>query len=153
MIRRLTPSTFKEVHYCEPPVFEKQPVSPAQAMGNAYERKVKKELTRRYSTSYEVKDGPWIRHTKGVRQPDVVMVPKDPNAPILVVEVKLSSQKSVRTKLRSIYIPLVQALYPDRQVLGVQVYKREKDKIKAPAIKLRDLHLTAYKYSVVHHLL
>lgn len=96
--------------------------------GLAFEKKVARELVSRFKNVADVKHGAWIgylaaRRTASCAQPDVVVVPYDTSLPVLVIEVKLTFKKGALVKLHEIYGPLVQALFPLREIRLIQVCK------------------------------
>ncbi len=110
----------------EAPVFpgEDAPTA-AQLAGLRYERRVVGALEKLYR---QVVPGPWIgyrsRQKSGICQPDaLVWLDSDK---LLVVEVKLSWQRTARQKLMTFYGPLVQEIYNPKEMAYVQIYKNWK---------------------------
>ena len=97
----------------------------AQLAGLRYERRVVSALEKLYE---QVIPGPWIayrsRQKSGLCQPDA-LVWLD-NSRLLLVEVKLSWQRTARQKLMDLYGPLVQEIYKPDEISYVQIYKNWK---------------------------
>ena len=116
----------EECLFCDPPPFALKPSSKtsSQVSGLSYEKRVAKELSALYADTCDVRHGQWLRFRRGhrwyYRQPDVLLIPTAPKAPVIVVECKRSHQPSARGKLQRTYGPAVKVL-TGRKVVLVQV--------------------------------
>lgn len=107
-------------HTTERPSFpktDKKKLRAAQIAGFAYENKVGEYLLARYGED-RVLHGPWLRYEDergvGWAQPDYVVLPDGDDAPLLIIEVKLSYTKTAaERKLKSIYKPLCERVWPN----------------------------------------
>lgn len=96
-----------------------------QWAGLQYERKFGEYLTAVWGD--EVRLGPWFRYVEAGKarycQPDALVVPADPERPIIILEVKLTYTpiKAAR-KMRNLYQPVVEATW-QRPTILVQVCK------------------------------
>ena len=93
--------------------------------GLRYERAILRKLKLLYPGT---KASPWIVYKSpdksGICQPDALVLLPDNR--IIIVEIKLSRMAPVRQKLMKFYGPLVQLLYPGRQLCYLQIYKNTK---------------------------
>lgn len=117
----------RQVSFTDEPDFAKnseKPTKGAKREGLKYEAWVANEVEAHYKDC-EILKGPWISYANGRRdklyyaQPDIVIVPK--RGTIIVIEVKLTWKEAARSKLRTLYVPLIRKLYPRRKVCAVQV--------------------------------
>src|SRR4249919_967845 len=104
---------------------KKHRFSSLQKKGLGYERKVGRELRRRFG---EVHSNQWIEffdlNGRGFAQPDHYIVCDDA---VLVFECKLSQQEAGLVQIGELYRPLLRKIY-DRPVIGVlacKVLRRE----------------------------
>ena len=118
----------KECFWCEAPTFSEGTKTAAQKKGLEYERRVQRMLRHCYSDYGVVRAGPWIRFRDnggpGLCQPDLVIVPNDPDRPVIVVEIKLTKVRAAKVKLKLLYGRLVGEL-EKRKVVTIQVFKNK----------------------------
>jgi hypothetical protein len=110
---------YKDIKLCAPPKFSLKQTkkSAASKKGLSYERRVFEYLEKRYSTE-NVSRGVWIEYKEyrskrtKYAQPDIlILIPE--LALGVVVECKLSYRAAAKRKLRSLYLPLCQVLWPE----------------------------------------
>ncbi len=137
----------------EPPIFPGAPAPTAvQLAGLRYEARVVKLLQALHP---RVEAGPWIgyksRGQSGICQPDAVVWLDDRR--VYVVEVKLSWQRHVRSKLKGLYGPLVRQIWgPDIDLSYLQVYKNWRRGCHKKPLNLYELESTfkTGKYKECH---
>ena len=114
-----------------------------------------------YGNEAEVIHGPWIlfedRRGKGVAQPDSIIIPHNPDLPIVVVECKLTYKEAAKAKLRRLYWRLAKLIWPGRRIYCIQVCRAFPWGLDTDLLKLRSLNglLTQEldkAYYVVHHI-
>jgi hypothetical protein len=157
-VRRTRVTGLKTASFCDPPQFRptiRKTKRLSCRRGLQYERRVAEELMRLYADVAEVKAGPWIRYTDAagetICQPDVLIIPNDPSAPIVIVECKLSHRPKAQDKLSAIYGVVVAGLYPDRPQRHVQVCRSlRRGRGQAASNDIDDLLDQAEKYRLVH---
>ena len=138
----------EEAHYSEaPPWLRKRKMTPAQRKGISYE----KAMARLLANDYQVQHGQWIKYKRKGRwkwcQPDLIVTHENR---IYVIEVKLTARpRSAKTKLLSLYVPIMQLIYPGREVVPVQLCKNL-TKRSGSFVTLSDLPQLK-EYSLVHH--
>jgi len=97
----------------------------AQRAGISFEKAVQKKLAFLYP---RVEPGPWLYYktekTANVCQPDALVWLAENK--VCIVECKLTWQAAARSKLLSLYGPVVQLVYPQVEVCYLQVYKNAK---------------------------
>jgi len=129
------------------PYFPEQKRTAAQLSGLRYEAKVLKQLATLYP---KMEASPWLYYktakTSGVCQPDALLwlTPKL----LCLVEIKLSRQAPVRSKLLDFYGPIVQAIHPSASVCYLQIYKYSKKaahKRKLSFYKLDEIKQGTYR--------
>ena len=94
--------------------------------GLVYEKNLSNYLTSLFGED-KVIHGPWIEYEDdqgyGVCQPDIVVLNEGEEASLLV-EAKLTyTKRAARLKLKKLYLPLVQLVWPDREWIMVQACK------------------------------
>jgi hypothetical protein len=111
---------------------EKTKMTPSQKKGITYEKKVAAYLEKLFG--YKVKYGKWIEYIdcKGLGwcQPDILIVPRSKKRPIVIIECKLTATSRAKHKLLYTYKPVIENIYPDRDVRLVQVCKNLTKDIK-----------------------
>ena len=135
------------------PNFPEQKRTAAQLAGLRYEAKVLKQLAQLYP---KVEASPWLYYktakTSGVCQPDglIWITP----GLLCIVEIKLSRQASVRSKLVNFYGAILQAIHPSASLCYLQIYKHTKRnalKRKLSFFKLDEIKQGTYR-ECQHHL-
>lgn len=100
--------------------------------GLVYERKVAEFFTALYGEDRvshgDDERGTWIKykdqHGEGWAQPDLIMLPDEGAQVLIVGECKLTyTPRKAEQKLKKFYIPLLQEIYPDLIVRGLQICK------------------------------
>lgn len=93
-----------------------------RAAGLRYQAALSAELARR---GFDFANGPWIRFRDanglGHAQPDFVVY--DSPTRWVVLEAKLSQTEAAFEQLNSLYIPLLQFLHPEIEMVPIQVCK------------------------------
>lgn len=115
-----------EAGFSEEPSFKRRVSRKgAKGAGLAYEKKVHEKLTDQFGGVYLA--SPWIKYCEEGRgskycQPDGLVF--DVNAGvILVVECKLSFTSDAYFQMAHKYVPILEAMFPEWEVHGVQVCK------------------------------
>lgn len=134
------------------PDFPEQVRTHAQKSGIAYEAAVIKRLRMLHPT---MTAHPWLYYKivgkSGICQPDA-LVWLDQNH-LLIVEVKLSWVRGVRSKLLDFYGPIVQHIHPNVDLSYLQVYKNTKPGAHKRRLSLYELDtITKGAYKECQHL-
>lgn len=122
-MRRIVPPIKSAGFLVEPPAFTKRKkLNRAQSRGLTYERRVVAELAGMDLGTLMA--GPWIEfrdhHGSSICQPDALIIGAQS---VLVVEAKLKQSTRGIVQLSSLYGPLCGAMWPDRRVLLLQVFR------------------------------
>lgn len=90
--------------------------------GIIYENMLAKYLVKLYADGF--KHGPWLEYIdvrgRGWNQPDFLFIQDNK---LVIGEAKLKWKSRASTKLRNIYTPLIQHLYPEHEIKTVQICK------------------------------
>lgn len=134
------------------PAFPEQERTRAQLAGLRYEAKILDLLETLYP---KLEKSPWLYYrtakTSGVCQPDGLLW-ITPSL-LCVVEIKLTWQPAVRSKLLTFYGTIMQAIYPSASLCYLQVFKNTKPKAHKRKLSIYKLdELKPGKYSECQHL-
>lgn len=107
-----------------------------------YEERLASYLQAKFGKG-RVLHGQWFKFKddkgEGVCQPDVVILPDGQRGPLVIVECKLSHKPRAEGKLRNLYAPVVQCLYPkQKKIVLVQACKRLSRRFKGDIIESID---------------
>lgn len=121
---RRIPTLLRQVDYSTtPPYPEPRPRNAARKAGLRFQRRVEKELSRRFPEN-EVRCGLWLtyhdRFGIGAAQVDAVVELEEA---IVVVEAKLTHVLDAEIQLREVYLPLLRWLHPSRPFVLVEACK------------------------------
>lgn len=127
----------------------KQPrLKGARAKGKTYERTILRQLKRHFSEPEAIHYNEWIGYTdsSGTNfcQPDIyILLPSY----ILLLEIKLTQTENAEVQLRDLYRPLLEALYPGRPVVMVQVCKNLRYRPRNEIQALREAKVPGLLYT------
>jgi len=106
-----------------PPFIPQRNVRGSRRAGLVYEAQVAKALTARLGSD-RVIHGPWIEYEdnrgRGWCQPDLIVLPSDDD-PLIIGECKLTATQAAERKLRWIYLPCVEMIWPGHEYRLVQI--------------------------------
>lgn len=102
------------------PGFPEVRLTGSKAAGVAYEKRVAKDIKRRFGKDWEIKISQWIRYEDsaglGWARPDLYMIRDDL---LVIVESKLTQTISAEKQLLKLYLPLLLRIY-SRKIVCVQ---------------------------------